>query len=199
MDNLDQYRRVASGIASLLHPHAEVVVHDLATQQVVHLENNYSNREIGSPSHLEEIDFKEGEQVIGPYRKVNWDGRILKSISIVMAGTDGAAEALICINMDISELDRLNQVLGGLLGTGPMSESGEAMFKDDWHERINIAIQDWLSSHNATLSGLSRIDKRTLVLALRDQGAFKASGSAPYVARCLGLARATVYNYLKED
>jgi len=38
-----------------------------------------------------------------------------------------------------------------------------------------------------------------LVLVLASQGAFKGQGSVPYVARCLGLGRATVYKYLGEE
>ncbi|RED52200.1 helix-turn-helix transcriptional regulator [Aestuariispira insulae] len=198
MDYLDTYKRTADGIAALMHPHAEVVVHDLSSQQIAYLANNYSNREVGSPSLLEEIDFAEGETVIGPYRKINWDGRVLKSISIVMNGADGRPEALLCINMDMSDMDRMHKVLGLMLDAPQENQAVDALFKDDWHERINLSMQEWLHDRGLSLQALSREDKRNLVSALEEKGAFAGQGSANYVARCLGLGRATIYKYLKE-
>jgi len=201
---------MADGVAALMFPHAEVVIHDLQRQEIVYLANNYSNREIGSPSHMDEVEFADGDCVLGPYRKVNWDGKILKSISVVMRNNSGQTEAMICINLDMSEMNRMYQALGMMLGAPEEgrqvegngekdSEKIDALFRDDWHERINISIQDWLQENRLSLQGLGRSEKRDLVLALEAKGAFQGQGSANYVARCLGLGRATVYKYLKEQ
>ena len=45
---------MADGIAALFFPFAEVVVHDLATQTVVHIANNLSRRELGDASALDD-------------------------------------------------------------------------------------------------------------------------------------------------
>ncbi|KKJ78724.1 hypothetical protein WH95_01190 [Kiloniella litopenaei] len=210
MENLDNYKSMADGVAALMYPHAEVVIHDLQRQEIVYLANNYSNREIGSPSHMDEVEFTEGDRVLGPYRKVNWDGKVLKSISVVMRNSNGQAEAMICINLDMSDMNRMHQVLGMMLGaqaeghqltedSGMQSDKVAEIFRDDWHERINIFIQEWLQEKGLSLQALGRSDKRDLVLALETKGAFQGQGSANYVARCLGLGRATVYKYLKEQ
>ncbi|WP_417454586.1 helix-turn-helix transcriptional regulator [Kiloniella sp.] len=214
MEKFDNYKSMADGVAALMHPHAEVVIHDLKMQEIVYLANNYSNREIGSPSHMDEVEFTEGDRVLGPYRKVNWDGKILKSISVVMRNSEDQAEAMICINLDMSEMNRMHQVLGMMLGApeeglkegskpeennGKQSDKIDALFRDDWHERINISIQDWLQENGLSLQALGRSQKRDLVIALEAKGAFQGQGSANYVARCLGLGRATVYKYLKEQ
>jgi len=198
MDDLDNYTRIADGIAALMHPYAEIVVHDISAQQVAYLANNYSNRDVGSPSYVDEIDFAEGDTVLGPYRKANWDGRVLKSISIVMNGANGNPEALICINLDVSGIERMHQVLGLMLDMPLENEQVDALFRDDWHERINHSIQEWLHEQGLSLQSLSRTEKRRLVLALDKKGAFHGQGAASYVARCLGLGRTTVYKYLKE-
>ena len=210
MENLDNYKSMADGVAALMYPHAEVVIHDLQRQEIVYLANNYSNREIGSPSHMDEVEFTEGDRVLGPYRKVNWDGKVLKSISVVMRNSNGQAEAMICINLDMSDMNRMHQVLGMMLAApeeghqliednGEQSDKVAEIFRDDWHERINIFIQEWLQEKGLSLQALGRSDKRDLVLALETKGAFQGQGSANYVARCLGLGRATVYKYLKEQ
>ncbi|WP_120497443.1 transcriptional regulator [Kiloniella sp. EL199] len=210
MENFDNYKSMADGVAALMHSHAEVVIHDLQRQEIVYLANNYSNREIGSPSHMDEVEFADGDRVLGPYRKVNWDGKILKSISVVMRNNIGQAEAMICINLDMSDMNRMYQVLGMMLaapeeGHEPEENSGEKsdkiaeIFRDDWHERINVFIQEWLQGKGLSLQVLGRSEKRNLVIALEAKGAFQGQGSANYVARCLGLGRATVYKYLKEQ
>lgn len=198
MDYLDTYKRTADGIAALMHPQAEVVVHDLAQQQIAYIANNYSNRDVGSPSLLEEVDFSIGDKIIGPYRKLNWDGRVLKSISIVMNGQDEQPEAMICINVDMSEMDRMQKVLSLMLAAPEEDAAVTEIFKDDWHERINQSVQEWLHEQGLSLQSLSRDEKRSLVQDLERKGAFQGQGSANYVAKCLGLGRATVYKYLKE-
>src|ERR1700758_4187168 len=72
---LDRYAAIADGIATLFFPYAEVVIHDLHDQTVLYLANNLSKREIGDDSALEEINHAARERVIGPYEKLNWDGR----------------------------------------------------------------------------------------------------------------------------
>ncbi|MSR03767.1 MAG: hypothetical protein EXR94_13685, partial [Gemmatimonadetes bacterium] len=44
---LARTRPLADGIAVLLFPFAEVVIHDLETQTIVHIVNSLSRREVG--------------------------------------------------------------------------------------------------------------------------------------------------------
>ena len=77
-------RPMADGIAALLFPFAEVVVHDLASQTVVHLANNLSRREVGDASALDDLAIDAPDSVIGPYEKQNWDGGRMRSVSVVI-------------------------------------------------------------------------------------------------------------------
>ena len=52
----DQYNQIAQGIATLLHPYAEVVVHDLEKQQIAILVNNFSKSKIGHEASQPNID-----------------------------------------------------------------------------------------------------------------------------------------------
>src|SRR3712207_9037497 len=98
---LASYAPVCDAIALLFQPYAEVVLHDLSTETVVYLSNPFSKRELGEPSLLHEIDFKPSDVIIGPYEKVNWDGRRIKSVSAVLrAGSKGIG--ILCINVDVS-------------------------------------------------------------------------------------------------
>lgn len=198
MEHLSTYRNLADAIAALLYPNAEVVVHALVSGRVAYIANPFSNREVGAPSMVDDVDLSSGQQVIGPYRKLNWDGRVLKSISVVMKDAKDAPEALLCINLDHTEISQIHSLLGQMLQIPETNGAVESLFKDDWHDRINQSIQKWLKVTGRTLQSLTRDDKRSLVTHLQEQGAFQGPGAAPYVAQCLGLGRATIYKYLKE-
>ncbi len=182
----------------MLAPNAEVIVHDIAAERVIHIANNFSKREVGDPSNLKEIDFDPQEQVIGPYDKVNWDGRLIKSVSIVVRDEGGGAAALVCINMDLSQFDQARQILTSLMNLPGDQAKPEKLFNDDWHEQINEFINAWAIERNVAVERLDREQKKSLVIALEEKNAFAAKHSVNYVARVLGLGRATIYNYLKE-
>ena len=194
---LRRSRPTADAIAALFAPFVEVAVHDLASQTVVHLANAFSRRRLGDESALDDIAFDPSEAVIGPYEKVNWDGRRLRSISIVVRDDEARPIGLICVNADITALDSLRGALALFLDGAAVSPQPEKLFRDDWQERINAFLTAWLKDRGATLGGLGRNEKREIVEALYRQGAFKGRSAAPYVASVLSLSRATVFAYLK--
>ena len=194
---IERCKPIADGIAALFHPHVEVVVHDLAGQRVAYIANNLSRRALGDDSALEDIGFEASESVIGPYEKLNWNGARIRSVSIVMRNDEGGAIGLICVNMDLSVFEAVRGALTALLDRSDISPQPESLFRDDWQERINRFLQDWLKAEGANIAGLTRADKRRLIEALYAEGAFSGRSAAPYVANLLGLSRATVFNILK--
>jgi predicted transcriptional regulator YheO len=81
---LERYSSVADGIAMLFFPYVEVVIHDLQSQTVAYIANNLSKRELGDESALEEIDHDAPPGTIGPYEKINWDGRRMRCVSTML-------------------------------------------------------------------------------------------------------------------
>jgi len=189
---------VAEAVASLLMPFGEVIVHDLKTETIVHIANNFSQRDLGDPSNLSDLDFDPQSAVIGPYEKLNWNGRRIKSISSVVRDQNEHPVALICINVDLSQFDQAKQVLDMFMAVPKAETKPSNLFNEDWHEQINQFIKDWTSENTTSIDRLSRTQKRDLVLALEEKNAFSAKHSVNYIARVLNLGRATIYNYLKE-
>lgn len=189
---------VCDAIALLFQPYAEVVLHDLATETVVHIAGNFSRREIGEASLLSEIGFSQGEAIIGPYEKVNWDGRSIKAISAVLPNVDGKAIGVLCINADVSDFHAALRTLNALVRVPVDADKPESLFKEDWHERVNEYVQQWTAARGLTVSSLSRNDKQALVIALSADGAFGGKNAASYISRILGMGRATVYKYLSQ-
>ncbi len=194
---ITRYGPLADGLALLFHPHVEVVLHDLQTQTVVHIANNLSRRCLGDDSALEDVDFDPQDTVIGPYEKVNWDGRRIRSVSIVGRDDDQTPIAVICVNFDLSVFDGARAALDLILSHPHIAPQPDKLFRDDWQERINTFLQAWLRDNGQSLSSLDRNQKRRIVEALYAEGAFKGKSAPNYVANVLNLGRATVFNYLK--
>lgn len=187
----------AEAIARLLHPYAEVVIHDLKTDKIVAIFNSFSKRKIGSPSLLkEESEFLKEADMIGPYEKTNWDGNPLKSISSVIKDNQSVPCGLLCINLDISVLDECQALIQAFMHKMHAGPRPNALFKNDWQERINQYIHSFLQEKNWHFKTLTAMQKKAIVANLHQQGAFTGKNSAQYIAQILKVSRATVYNYL---
>jgi predicted transcriptional regulator YheO len=196
---LDNYRTIADAIATLFFPHAEVVLHDLRTQKVDYIANNISKRVIGDDAALEDMLSGEvDERSIGPYEKLNWDGQKIRSVSSVLRDAAGTPIAVLCINLNISLFETAKQALDLFLSSSKLVPQPDALFRDDWQERINTFLHSWLRQRQLGLNLLTRDHKRELVEALHAEGAFKGKSAANYVANVLSMGRATVYKHLKE-
>lgn len=193
---LSAYYPLCDAIALLLQPQAEVVLHDLATETVAHIANPFSHREVGEPSLLHEIDFRPDVALIGPYEKVNFDGRRLKSVSAVLR-EDGRAVGVICINLDVTHLQSAIKLLTALTRVPPGAGQPAVLFQEDWHERINQYVHAWTARNGVVIAELSRAQKLQLVGELAADGAFGGKHAAAYVSRVLQMSRASVYNYLR--
>lgn len=189
----------AEAFSRLLHPFAEVVVHDLSKDRIEAIYHPLSRREVGDHSYLDQINFGESETVIGPYDKTNWDGRPMKSISIVIRNQSGKAEGFLCVNVDVSAFQTANLLLQSFLKNNmSTTEESHHLFKDDLYEKVNLYIQNYCHEHRSSIEFLSREDKKEMIRSLAKDGAFEGKNAANYIGRVLGISRATVYNYLKE-
>lgn len=197
-DILHHHKHTADGIAALLHPYAEVVLHDLIKQEVVYIANNLSKRDIGSPSYLKELEIHSKKDIVGPYMKTNWDGALMKCVSIVLRDEPGDLIGLICINIDLSQFQKLQTVFAQFLNSNFNALETGTVFKNDWHEKINIFINQWLRENQLTHQTLEIRHKKELIRQLYLQGAFEGKKAAEYVASILNLGRATVFKYLSE-
>lgn len=192
---LEPHFAVADGIAALFAPFVEVAVHDLASESIAYIASSMSRRTPGDPSQLDDMRFVPDQRLIGPYEKTNWDGRRMKSISIILR--EGATPiGLMCINIDVSAFDQVRRALDGFLGSPPQDDNVRALFLHDWHERINGFVTRWCAERKVQIADIDRAGRRELIADLQGIGAFEARRAPAYVARILGVSRATVYNEL---
>ena len=198
--SLQDTQLFAEAITRLLHPFAEVVIHDLDKDQIEAIYNPLSRREVGDNSYLDRVDLDTSNDIIGPYAKTNWDGRPMKSISIVIRSKKGNADGFLCVNVDISAFESANQILQAFLkNNAEIQENAQRLFKDDYYEKINLYVQNYCRERRVSIEALHRREKQEIINLLEADGAFKGKNAATYVGRVLGVSRATVYNYLKGE
>jgi Uncharacterized protein conserved in bacteria len=195
---LIKYGPIAEAIAVLFHPHAEVVIHDLKTGTISAIYNNMSKRKEGDESLIEEIHNERAFPNVFPlYFKRNWDGRKMKCVSTTLRNQKGKPIGLLCINVDLSEWQQMEKVIQGWLGGVMHQEPIDILFKNDWKEKINVYVSDYLKKEGLILNTMSKDEKKKLIQMLHQEGAFEAKNAAAYVAEVLGVSRASVYNYLR--
>lgn len=186
---------LCDAIALLLKPQAEVILHDLSTGQVAHVANAFSPRRPGDSSLFDaDESFETGSAVIGPYEKMNPDGRRLKSITSVLRDAEGRAYGLICINLDVDVFSSLISQMQALISLPATSAQPAQLFVCDWREGINRLVGDFLNQRRSTLSGLTNEDEDDLLRALESNNVFSIRKAMPYLAELLGWSRTKLYN-----
>jgi predicted transcriptional regulator YheO len=194
---LDSFVPICDAIASLFHPHVEVVLHNLATKKIFYITNAFSKRRVGDSSLNEpETAFDKENAVIGPYAKINWDGRRLKSITTVIRAPSRKPIGLLCINYDIAMMAAAAEQLQRMIAIPSQSASTAPLMAHDWRERANTVVGEFLLLRKATLAGLHGDDMDDLISVLAQHGLFEIRRAVPYIAKILGLSRATIYNRL---
>jgi len=196
---LKKHFATAEAIARLLHPYAEVLIHNVKQNKIAVIYNNFSKRKAGNGSLLDNEEIlTQPIEVWGPYEKINWDGKRLKSITSAIRDDDGKLIGLLCINLDLSVLEKYQLLIESFIGSIKTSKQPEVLFKDDWRERVNQSIHHYLKKHQLNLNTLTAAQKQQIIHHLYAQGAFDGKNTANYIAQVLGISRATVYNYLQK-
>lgn len=197
---LKYHEATADAIAKIFKPYVEVVIHNTDTKRIHYIANCFSGRAVGSPSSFSGTSVKEldTQNPVGPYEKINWNGRELKSISSVLRSGTGDMIGLLCINIDISAFSRIERAISNFIGEDATIEQPDVLFKQDWHEKINLFVVKWARSHDLSIEKMSKENQKRLIKDLVHNGAFVGKNVAQYVASILNIGRATVYKYLKE-
>ena len=197
---LSQYIPFADAVATLFHPHAEVVIHDIGDDAIFYITNPYSGREAGDPSNVK-VDaqvFNLDEDVIGPYEKIGAKGQRIRSITAVLRDGKGNPSGILCINLDFSILESAMSILEGFLHPPDVDPRPEILFRNEWRELILLEIRSYLKEQEQTLENLDVRGRKALLERLDEKALFYARKSVEQVAVHLGMSRATIYKDLNE-
>jgi len=185
---MKHYTPLCDAIVTLLDPLIEIAIHNIEQNKIIYINGKLSKRSIGDPSLLDRSSLSNLNKEV--YAKMNFDGRLIKSISIKLD-----EEHILCINCDISIFTKMQELSSALMQTNKQPES---LFKNDWQEKLNISIHSYLQTHNLSFEHLSQSQTKELIKHLFELGAFNEKNAADYIAKSTKLGRATIFKYLKE-
>ena len=191
--DLSTYIQIGTAFELLLRPMGEIAIHDLNSGKIAWIAGNLSGRSVGEDSLLEvEQDFATIDRTV--FSKINFDGRLIKFISIPIK-ENGRVQALMCINCDVSVFNQMKLLAEKCLPIA--QEEPSAFFKNDWKERIHIAIHSEINAQQWAFHTLTQAQKKHLAHVLFVQGAFAEKNATDYIAQVLQMGRATLFTYLK--
>ncbi|GLB28421.1 hypothetical protein LAD12857_03440 [Lacrimispora amygdalina] len=119
--------QIAQGVAAHFGSQCEVVIHDLSRENmessIVFIENGQvSNRKIGDgPSEIVLETLKKDPDLLKDrlsYLTRTEDGRILKSSTMYIRGTDHTVDYILALNYDITGLLTVENAVKSLISTG---------------------------------------------------------------------------------
>lgn len=205
MENtLSNYKFIADAIARLLHPYAEVVIHDIEKDTIAHIANPYSSREVGDNSYLgldsDESDFGLAKNVLGPYEKTGNDGQRMRSITVVLRSEEAKPIGILCINLDFSPLETAFEsaieVLNGLIRPPDTEARPEVIFREEWQELVKLEIRAFRLEKGQMQDSMNTKERRELMRRIDQKRLFYARKSVEQVASLLKISRATAYKDL---
>ena len=189
---------VCEAIATLLHPYAEVVLHDSRSGRIVRIWNSCSDRQAGDVSGLNSAVelFPKDQPVMGPYEKALVSQGRAKSITASLRDHEGELIGFLCINLDVSIFDRAVSMLSAFASPG--LKRPEPIYRTDLPEHINYLIRDYSVQVNKPIDNLTRQERLELVGKVDQNGLFQARNAVKLVAKSMKISRASVYNLLSE-
>lgn len=187
------------GTVSLLAPFLEVAIHDITTGKITAIYGNITNRNVGNSSPVNELQLPVDQfpDFFDPYYETNWDGRKIKCTTVTVRNEHKQPVALICFNFDVSVFQTMEINLKTFLKVNENTGNPVELYSDNWQDKIDSYVTNYLSQHKLILGQLTRDEKKMLIEELSNRGVFFLKNAAPYVANKLSISRATVYNYLK--
>lgn len=195
---LPSYFPIAEAIAGLFRPHVEVVIHDLATTSVAYIANPISKRRPGDSSLGDQPPENSLTQdVIGPYRKVNRDGRNLRSITAVIRDDDANPVALMCMNFDVSLLEQIGGQIASLAFLPGSLEPHAPLFHDNWRQSLERAMDDYEGLCGMAVAAMNTAQRIELLARLDKEGLLSIRNAPTIVAERIGISRAALYKHLK--
>ncbi|HJY87803.1 MAG TPA: PAS domain-containing protein [Candidatus Acidoferrales bacterium] len=193
-DVRQRYGALVDCIADLLGPSAEVVLHDVSRtdHSVVLIRNGLvTGRSVGAP--LTDLGFymlRESDrriETLGVYYSQAGNGKRLKCNAANLRDSRGKVEAILCINIDVTD----EASAEGQERSSPFTEHYETSIR----RVIDTLVRHATEGRGRELSAEAKVE---VVRALESRGVFLARGAIKQVAASLGIAPPTVYKYIQQ-
>ncbi|MER5834083.1 helix-turn-helix transcriptional regulator [Streptomyces sp. NPDC002130] len=194
---------VVDGIAATFGPVCDVVLHDYRNPErsVVAVAGAVTGRTVGGA--MSEIGMRVlagGDETSDELNYVTRtrNGTLVKSSTMVLRDSTGAVFGALCVNVDVSAVKQVHDLLGALAGVGAAApaELPTTTFGNDIDAVVDALVDAHQSQQRGSWAELDRAERLELFGGLDTRGVFAVRGAVEQVAARLGISRASAYNYL---
>ncbi|MBP2329244.1 putative transcriptional regulator YheO [Kibdelosporangium banguiense] len=200
---------IVPALAQALRPRTEVVLHDLTKMPntIAAIAGSITGRQVGGPAtDLGLRTFSSGwsEHLIG-YPTETADGLVMRSSSIFFHAESGKPVCCLCLNTDVDDLRRAQEVLAVLTATTTISSTADGppgapveTFPVSVDELAAGILRDAIAAIGVPVELMKKAHKVAVVRELDGRGFFTIREAVDLAAQRLGVSRFTIYNYLNE-
>jgi predicted transcriptional regulator YheO len=189
-------------IAEHFGENCEITLHDWSKgyeHTIVAIENGHvtdrTTGDCGSNLGLEVMrgTVKDGDRY--NYITQTKKGSTLRSSTIYLKNDDGESIGALCINLDISELIFMKNIVDNLTN---VSNDTKEVFANDVSEVLDFLLSESLRIVGKPVKNMIKDDKLQAIKYLDEKGAFLISKSGNKVCEFYDISKFTLYNYLDE-
>lgn len=205
---LKSFTYVIKGLAKILGPDYEIVLHDISNPEksIIAIENGHiTGRDIGGPLTdlglylLNSSKFKDTNYLANYLTEVN--GKKLRSTTIFIRDENKNIIGFLCINYDMANAEILKNMVEHLTSVEkidiPLSQKTEK-FPKRIDDLLIEEIKNARKMLGKPLQLATKEERLRLIKILESNGFFMLKGSVEILANEMRLSKFTIYSYLRK-
>jgi len=205
------YLALVDFLGEILGKNHEIVLHDLMdlNNSIIAIKNNHSGRNIGGPATdlvLKIMNNKELQQrnFISNYKGYSKNGEKFRSSTFFIRDKFDNLIGMLCINSDLSALDRLVDAVQSIISFNNIREFD--LDSGSYSENLSSSIEELTKDTIETIINMKGVspdrmtpeEKIEIVNELNQKGIFLLKGAVSEVAHHLKSSEASIYRYLSK-
>jgi len=204
---LRKYIPIVEFLGKALGSRGEIVLHDVLNLEnsVVAIANGeVSNRQIGAPAtdlvlRVLKNNKHEKRNYICNYTGTLSTGDTVKSSTYFIKNDEGEIIGMLCINIDMSNLVNIKNLVDGLLDLADHVTKDEGISETFTLTSSDLtlkSIDSVVKSSDISPERMSYEEKLQVIEKLNEEGIFLIKGAVSESARALKVSEASIYRYL---
>ncbi len=203
-DILKSYESVVDGLAMLIGPHCEIVLHSLDNLQcsAIRIANGeHTGRQVGSPitdlalRMLHDL-HNEKTNVSRAYFTRAKSGVLMKSVTIAIRNRQQRVIGLLCINMNLDV--PFSQIMATFMPPEMQQVDSSVNFASSVDDLVAQTLEFTIEEVTNDRNVANNAKNRQIVLNLYEKGIFDIKDAINQVAERLDISKHTVYLYIRQ-
>ncbi|MCD8382139.1 MAG: helix-turn-helix transcriptional regulator [Clostridiales bacterium] len=204
---LELLKQIAHGLAAQCGPNTEVVIHDLTDRErdpvVAYIENGHvTHRSAGDgPSPVGIAARKKTRSQLPDklgFTTRTADGKVLKSSTLYIWGTDDQLDYILSLNTDVTVLMAAENAIHALISPDAEQQPAVDRPATNVNELLDSLIQQSVALVGKPVPLMTKEDKVKAIRFLNDSGALLITKSGAKISQFFGISKYTLYSYIEE-